>query len=99
MAGRYCSPGVLVAPKGACWGASSPPARRAWSTSWRRCCGGSAGSGPAWAGPTGVARSYQEAVQALELSARLELDTLATYFQTGGVAAETARRLHLGPAR
>lgn len=92
-------------------------------------------------GPTGVARSYGEAVQALELAGRLGLDdptveasgllayqvllrdrgaigelveatlgpltrarggaeplveTLAVYFQTGGVAAETARRLRLG---
>lgn len=88
-----------------------------------------------------MARSYTEAVQALELAGRLGLDdpvveassllayqallrdrgaiaelvqevlgpltqarggaqplldTLAVFFQTGGVAAETARRLHLG---
>jgi diguanylate cyclase with GGDEF domain/PucR-like helix-turn-helix protein len=99
------------------------------------------GVGRPRAGPTGVARSYTEAVQALELAGRLGLedpvveasgllvyqvllrergaiaelvetvlgpltqarggaepllDTLAAYFQTGGVAAETARRLHLG---
>jgi GGDEF-like domain/PucR C-terminal helix-turn-helix domain len=99
------------------------------------------GVGRPRAGPTGVARSYQEATEALELAGRLGLDdpvveaasllvyrvllrdraaiaelvdgvlgplrqarggagplldTLAAYFQTGGVAAETARRLHLG---
>jgi hypothetical protein len=99
------------------------------------------GVGRPRAGPTGVARSYEEAQEALELAGRLGLDdpvveaasllvyrvllrdrgaiaelvdgvlaplaqarggaqplldTLAAYFQTGGVAAETARRLHLG---
>jgi hypothetical protein len=99
------------------------------------------GVGRPRAGPTGVARSYQDAVQALELAGRLGLDdpvveasgllvyqvllrdrsaiaelveavlgpltqarggaepllqTLAAYFQAGAVAAETARRLHLG---
>jgi sugar diacid utilization regulator len=99
------------------------------------------GVGRPRSGPTGVARSYQEAVQALELAERLGLDdpvveasgllvyqvllrdrgaiaelvdavlgpltrarggaeplleTLAAYFATGGVATETARRLHLG---
>jgi DNA-binding PucR family transcriptional regulator len=99
------------------------------------------GVGRPRAGPTGVARSYEEAREALELAGRLGLDdpvveaasllvyrvllrdrgaiaelvdgvlaplatarggaqplldTLAAYFQTGGVAAETARRLHLG---
>jgi GGDEF-like domain/PucR C-terminal helix-turn-helix domain len=99
------------------------------------------GVGRPRAGPTGVARSYEEAREALELADHLGLDdpvveaasllvyrvllrdrgaiaelvdgvlaplaqarggaqplldTLAAYFQTGGVAAETARRLHLG---
>jgi DNA-binding PucR family transcriptional regulator len=99
------------------------------------------GVGRPRAGPTGVARSYEEARESLELAGRLGLDdpvveaasllvyrvllrdrgaiaelvdgvlaplvqarggaqplldTLAAYFQTGGVAAEAARRLHLG---
>jgi hypothetical protein len=99
------------------------------------------GVGRPRAGPTGVARSYEEAREALELADRLGLDdpvveaasllvyrvllrdrgaiaelvdgvlaplmqarggaqpllnTLTAYFQSGGVAAETARRLHLG---
>jgi DNA-binding PucR family transcriptional regulator len=99
------------------------------------------GVGRPRAGPTGVARSYEEARESLELADRLGLDdpvveaasllvyrvllrdrgaiaelvdgvlaplvqarggaqplldTLAAYFQTGGVAAEAARRLHLG---
>jgi hypothetical protein len=107
----------------------------------RRLGGLRVGVGRPRAGPTGVARSYEEAVQALELARRLGLDdpvveaasllvyrvllrdrgaiaelvdgvlgpltqarggaeplldTLTVYFQTGGVAAKTARRLHLG---
>jgi hypothetical protein len=99
------------------------------------------GVGRPRAGPTGVARSYQEATEALELAGRLELDdpvveaagllvyrvllrdrgaiaelvdgvlaplqharggagplldTLAAYFQTGGVAVQAAQRLHVG---
>ncbi len=99
------------------------------------------GVGRSRAGPTGVARSYEEAVEALDLAGRLGLDdpvveaasllvyrvllrdrgaiaelvggvlgplerarggagplldTLAAYFATGGVAAQTARRLHIG---
>jgi broad specificity phosphatase PhoE len=99
------------------------------------------GVGRPRAGPTGVARSYEEGREALELAGRLGLDdpvveaasllvyrvllrdrgaiaelvdgvlapltqarggaqplldTLTAYFQTGGVAAEAARRLHLG---
>jgi hypothetical protein len=99
------------------------------------------GVGRPRAGPGGVARSYEEALEALELAGRLGLvdpvveaasllvyrvllrdrgaiaelvdgvlapltearggaepllATLATYFESGGVAAETARRLHLG---
>ena len=97
--------------------------------------------GRAHAGPTGVARSYEEAREALDLAGRLGLedpvveaaglqvyrvllrdpaaiaelvdgvlrpleqarggpdpllDTLAAYFASGGVAAEAARRLHVG---
>jgi hypothetical protein len=107
----------------------------------RRLGGQRVGVGRPRAGPTGVARSYQEAIEALELAGRLGLDdpvveaasllvyrvllrdraaiaelvdgvlgplrqarggagplldTLTAYFQTGGVAAATARRLHLG---
>jgi sugar diacid utilization regulator len=99
------------------------------------------GVGRPRAGPGGVARSYEEAVEALELAGRLGLDdpvveaasllvyrvllrdrgaiaelvggvlapltqarggaqplldTLGAYFASGGVAAEAARRLHLG---
>lgn len=99
------------------------------------------GVGRPQSGPTGVARSYQEAREALDLAARLGLDdpvveaasllvyrvllrdrgamaelvdgvlgpltqarggaqplldTLAAYYQTGGVATQAARRLHIG---
>jgi sugar diacid utilization regulator len=99
------------------------------------------GVGRPRAGPTGVARSYEEARESLELAGRLGLDdpvveaasllvyrvllrdrgaiaelvggvlapltqarggaqplldTLGAYFASGGVAAEAARRLHLG---
>ena len=99
------------------------------------------GVGRAHGGPTGVARSFEEAREALELAGRLGLDdpvveaegllvyrmllrdrpaiselvdgvlrplegarggpgplldTLEAYFASGGVAAETARRLHIG---
>jgi hypothetical protein len=99
------------------------------------------GVGRPRAGPGGVARSYEEALEALELTGRLGLDdpvveaasllvyrvllrdrgaiaelvdgvlapltqarggaqplldTLAAYFESGGVAAQAARRLHLG---
>ena len=99
------------------------------------------GVGRPQSGPTGVARSYEEAREALDLAARLGLDdpvveaasllvyrvllrdrgaiaelvdgvlgpltqarggaeplldTLAAYYQTGGVATQAARRLHIG---
>jgi len=107
----------------------------------RRLGGLRVGVGRPRAGPTGVARSYQEAREALDLAGRLGLDdpvveaasllvyrvllrdrgaiaelvdgvlgplrqarggagplldTLAAYFQAGGVAVEAARRLHIG---
>ena len=106
-----------------------------------RLAGVRVGVGRPYAGPMGVAHSYEEARDALDLATRLGLDTpvveaagllmyrmllrnpgaitelvedvlgplrqarggagplldtLATYFATGGVAAETARRIHIG---
>lgn len=106
-----------------------------------RIAGLRVGVGRPRTGPAGVARSYEEASEALDLAARLGLDdpvveaasllvyrallrdrtavaelvegvlgpltqarggarplldTLTAYFATGGVAAETARRLHIG---
>lgn len=106
-----------------------------------RLAGVRVGVGRPHAGPAGVAHSYEEARDALDLASRLGLDnpvveaagllmyrmllrnlgaitelvedvlgplrqarggpgplldTLATYFATGGVAAETARRIHIG---
>jgi hypothetical protein len=106
-----------------------------------RLAGQPVGVGRSHAGPTGVARSYEEARAALDLAGRLGLDdpvveaasllvyrmllrdraaivelvdgvlrpleqarggpgplldTLEAYFACGGVAAETARRLHVG---
>lgn len=106
-----------------------------------RLAGQTVGVGRSHAGPTGVARSYEEARAALDLAGRLGLDdpvveaasllvyrmllrdrpailelvddvlrpleqarggpgplldTLEAYFASGGVAAATARRLHIG---
>jgi hypothetical protein len=144
VAGRFGGRGTLVATRAGRLVAvvpSEPNAGTELAGLLRRTGAARVGVGRPHPGPTGVARSYAEAVEALDLARRLGLDdpvvetarllafrvllrdrtataelvdgvlsplisarggagpllaTLAAYFATGGVAAETARRLHLG---
>jgi sugar diacid utilization regulator len=145
VAHRFGSHDVLVATKGGLLVCVVPAANGrvvgGLAELLHRLAGQPVGVGRAHAGPTGVARSYEEARAALDLAGRLGLDdpvveaagllvyrmllrdrgamvelvdgvlrpleqarggpgplldTLEAYFASGGVAAETARRLHLG---
>jgi hypothetical protein len=145
VAHRFGRHDVLVATKGGLLVCVTPAAGGRvvgeLSALLHRLGGLRVGVGRAHAGPTGVARSYEEAREALDLTGRLGLDdpvveaesllvyrmllrdrgaiselvdgvlrplegarggpgplldTLEAYFASGGVAAETARRLHIG---
>lgn len=145
VAHRFGSHDVLVATKAGLLVCVAPAANGRvvgeLSALLHRLAGLQVGVGRSHAGPTGVARSYEEARAALDLAGRLGLDdpvveaaslivyrmllrdrgaiielvdgvlrpledarggpgplldTLEAYFAAGGVAAETARRLHIG---
>jgi sugar diacid utilization regulator len=145
VAHRFGSHDVLVATKGGLLVCVVPaPDSRVvgeLSALLHRLAGLPVGVGRSHAGPTGVARSYEEAREALDMAGRLGLDdpvveaasllvyrmllrdrgaivelvdgvlrpledarsgarplldTLEAYFASGGVAAETARRLQVG---
>jgi sugar diacid utilization regulator len=145
VAHRFGSHDVLVATKGGLLVCVVPASGERvvgeLAALLHRLAGQPVGVGRSHAGPTGVARSYEEARAALDLAGRLGLDdpvveaasllvyrmllrdraailelvdgvlaplegaragpgplldTLEAYFASGGVAAETARRLHLG---